>query len=71
MQVATQRSATAEFHRCVTQGQFDNSTALRSVDSHLTAILGREAMARKRWLTMDELIKENRKLDVNLRGLKT
>ena len=60
----------AEFHRCVTQGKFDNSTAIRSVDSHLTAILGREAMARRRWLTMDELIKENRKLEVNLRGLK-
>jgi hypothetical protein len=40
------------------------------VDSHLTAILGREAMARKTWLTMDELIAENKKLEVDLRGLK-
>ena len=61
----------AEFYRCVTEGQFDNATAHRSVDSHLTAILGREAMARKSWLTMDELIKENKKFEVNLRGLKT
>ena len=61
----------AEFYRCVTEGQFDNATAHRSVDSHLTAILGREAMARKTWLTMDELIKENKKLEVNLRGLKS
>jgi len=60
----------AEFHRCVTEGQFDNSTAHRSVDSHLTAILGREAMLRKTWLTMDELIKENKTREVNLRGLK-
>jgi len=60
-----------EFYRCVTEGRFDNATAHRSVDSHLTAILGREAMARKRWLTMDELIKENKKAEVNLRGLKT
>jgi predicted dehydrogenase len=60
----------ADFHRSVTEGKFDNLTALRSVDSHLTAILGREAMARKQWLTMDELIKENRKLEVDLRGLK-
>lgn len=61
----------AEFYRCVTQGEFDNPTAHRSVDSHLTAMLGREAMARKAWLTMDELIKENKKLEPNLRGLKT
>jgi len=60
----------AEFYRCVTEGEFDNATALRSVDSHLTAILGREAMARKTWLTMDELIKENKTREVNLRGLK-
>lgn len=61
----------AEFYRCVTEGDFDNPTPHRSVDSHLTAILGREAAARKTRLTMDELIKENKKLDVDLRGLKT
>ena len=61
----------AEFHRCVTQGDFDNSTAHRSVDSHLTAMLGREAAARKTRLTMDELIKEDKKLDPDLHGLKT
>lgn len=61
----------AEFCRCVTEGDFDNPTPHRSVDSHLTAILGREAAARKTRLTMDELIKENKKLDVDLRGLKT
>jgi len=60
----------AEFYRCVTEGEFDNATAHRSVDSHLTAILGREAMARKTWLTMDELIKDNKKFEVDLRGLK-
>ena len=61
----------AEFYRCITKGQFDNPTARRSVDSHLTAILGREAMARKTWLTMDELIKENKRREVDLRGLKS
>ncbi len=60
----------AEFYRCVTEGEFDNSTAHRSVDSHLTAILGREAMLRKTWLTMDEVIKEGKTREVNLRGLK-
>ena len=61
----------AEFYRCVTEAEFDNPTAHRSVDSHLTAILGREAMARKTWLTMDDLVKENKKLEVDLHGLKT
>jgi myo-inositol 2-dehydrogenase / D-chiro-inositol 1-dehydrogenase len=60
----------AEFYRNVTEGQFDNATAHRSVDSHLTAILGREAMRRKKVLTMDELIKENKRFTVDLRGLK-
>lgn len=60
----------AEFHRCVTEGRFDNETAHRSVDCTLTAILGREAMLRKTWLTMDEVIKEARTREVNLRGLK-
>lgn len=60
----------AEFYRCVTESKFDNRTAHRSVDSHLTAILGRQAMKRKRRMTMDELIAENKKLKVDLRGLK-
>jgi myo-inositol 2-dehydrogenase / D-chiro-inositol 1-dehydrogenase len=58
------------FYRDVIAGQCDNATALRSVDCHLTAILGREAMLRKKWLTMDELIKEGQTREVNLRGLK-
>jgi len=61
----------AEFYRCVTEGEYDNSTAHRSVDGHLTAMLGREAMARKTRLTLDELIKENKKFEPDLRGLKS
>ncbi len=60
----------AEFYRCITHGDFGNETARRSVDSTLTAILGREAMLRKTWLTMDELIKEGQTRPVDLRGLK-
>lgn len=60
----------AEFYRCITEGEFDNPTAHRSVDGHLTAILGREAAARKTCLKMEELIKENKKLEPDLRGLK-
>jgi hypothetical protein len=60
----------AEFYRCITQEEFDNATAHRSVDCTLTGILGREAMLRKTWLTMDEVIKEGKTREVNLRGLK-
>jgi hypothetical protein len=40
------------------------------VDGCLTCILGREAGIRHGKLTMDELLKENKKLEVNLKGLK-
>jgi len=60
----------AEFYRCITQGDFSNTTAKRAVDSTITSILGREAMARKRFLTRDELIRENKKLEVDLKGLR-
>lgn len=60
----------AEFYRCITEDDFSNPTAKRAVDGTITAILGREAMARKSVLTRDELIRENRKLTVNLKGLK-
>jgi hypothetical protein len=40
------------------------------MDGHLTCILGREAAARKTRLTMEELLKENKKLEVDLKGLK-
>ena len=60
----------AAFHDCVTKERFENQTVQRAVDGCLIAILGREAAARKTRLTMDELIKENRKLEVDLQGLK-
>ncbi len=60
----------ATFYRNITEGHFENAVVQRAVDGHLTAILGREAAARRRYLTMDELIKENKRLEVNLTGLK-
>jgi myo-inositol 2-dehydrogenase / D-chiro-inositol 1-dehydrogenase len=60
----------ADFYQCITEGRFENVTAARAVDGHLACILGREASARGRYLTMDELIKENKKLEVDLSGLK-
>ena len=60
----------AEFHRAIVEGRFDNPTVRRAVDGTLTAILGREAAGRRTRLTMEELLKENKKLEVDLRGLK-
>jgi len=42
----------------------------RAVDGCLTCILGREAAARGGILTMEQLLTENRRLEVDLKGLK-
>lgn len=60
----------AAFYQRVTTGNFANETAQRSVDCTLTCILGREAARRGCCLTLDELLKENKRLDVDLKGLK-
>jgi len=60
----------ATFHNQIITGDSTNATVRRSVDGCLACILGREAAARHGTLTMDELLKENRRLEVNLEGLK-
>ena len=60
----------AAFHKNIVEGHYENPTAQRAVDGTLTAILGREAAARRCFLTMDDLIKENKRLEVNLDGMK-
>ena len=60
----------AAFHQNVCEGRFENETARRAVDGVLTCILGREAAARRTRLTMDDLLKENKRLEVDLTGLK-
>lgn len=60
-----------KFEKCVKQANYENDTLQRSVDSTLAAILGREAGMRNTLLTWDDMIKENKKLEVNLKGLKT
>ena len=60
----------ARFYQDVMAGNHANETALRSVDCTLTCILGREAARRGAVLTMDELIKENKRLEIDLKGLK-
>ena len=60
----------ATFHKEVTEGHFQNPTLERSVDGVLTCVLGQEAASRRVRLTMEELVQENRKLDLDLKGLK-
>jgi len=60
----------AEFYQNVTQGKFDNTTVRRAVDGALATILGREAGLRHTRLTMDQILKENKRLEVDLSGLK-
>jgi predicted dehydrogenase len=59
------------FYHNVTAGHFANDTVPRAVDSALTCILGREAAARGTRLTMEQILAENKTLEVNLAGLKT
>jgi len=60
----------AEFHKCVTEGRYDNPTGAASVRSNLTTILGRMAAYRKQPVTWDEMIKANEKLEFSRKGLK-
>jgi predicted dehydrogenase len=61
----------ATFHKCVTTGQYDNPTIEPSINATLTTIFGREAARRHTKLTLDEVLRENRRLEPNLTGLKT
>ena len=60
----------ATFYENIVQGRCDNPTAQQAGDEVLTAVLGREASARRCCLTMDELIKENKESPFDLSGLK-
>jgi predicted dehydrogenase len=60
----------ASFYEDVVTGRCENPTVRRAVDGCLTCILGREAAARRGRLTMDEVLRENRRLEVDLTGLK-
>ena len=59
-----------EFHAAVLKGDCANATVAPSVRSTLTAILGREAAYRKDELTLAALVKEGKKLEPNLSGLR-
>lgn len=59
------------FHQCVTEGLYDNPTVEPSINATLATILGREAARRHTKLTLDDVIKENRRLEPDLSGLRT
>ncbi|MCU0915332.1 MAG: Gfo/Idh/MocA family oxidoreductase [Planctomycetes bacterium] len=59
------------FHKCVKQGRCDNPTVEPSVNATLATILGREAARRRTKLTLDDLLRENRRLEPDLTGLRT
>jgi len=61
----------ATFYGNVTECRFENPTVRRAVDGVLTCVLGREAASRRVRLSMDELLKENGRLEVDLAGLQT
>ncbi len=61
----------AAFYREVTENRLGNGTPERAVDGVLACILGREAALRNDRLSMAQLLKENKLLEVDLRGLKS
>jgi predicted dehydrogenase len=60
-----------EFHDAILKGDCSNPTVVPSVRSNLTAVLGREAAYRREELTLEALLKEGKKLEPNLTGLKS
>jgi predicted dehydrogenase len=61
----------ASFYDAVVTGRCDNDTVPRSVDGALACILGREAGRRRTRITWEQLLQENQRLEVDLRGLKS
>ena len=59
------------FHDLVTKGDYSNRTVAPSVRSNLTAVLGREAAYRGTEITLADLIQEGKRLQPDLRGVKS
>ncbi|MCX7886519.1 MAG: Gfo/Idh/MocA family oxidoreductase [Verrucomicrobiae bacterium] len=64
------KRSVAAFHKAICEKDFSNPSVARAGDATLTAVLGREAAARGVKLTMDELLRENKSLDLDLGGLR-
>lgn len=57
------------FYQQIVAGDCTNPTAAQAADDALTAILGREAAIRGTELTMEQLIAENKALELDMTGL--
>jgi hypothetical protein len=60
-----------EFHAAILKGDCSNPTVAPSVRSNLTAILGREAAYRRSEVTLADLVKEGKKMEPDLKGLRS
>ena len=60
----------ATFYKNVTESDCSNDTVPMAIDSCLVTILAREACLRKGRMTMDELLKANKRIELDLAGLK-
>jgi predicted dehydrogenase len=60
----------ATFYDAVTGRRPENESVQPAVDSALVSILGREAAIRRTPVTMADILKENRRLEMDLKGLK-
>lgn len=60
-----------EFYEAVVKGDCSNPTVAPSVRSNLTAVLGREAAYRQTELTLEALVKEGKKLELDLTGCRS
>jgi len=58
------------FHNSIVNGIYDNPTVQPGIDSTLATILGREAAGSNTKVTWDEMIRENKKIEVDLTGLR-
>ena len=67
---ASVRTNIDEFRQAVDAGDYANDQVTRAVESNFTAILGREAAARRDRVTLDALLAEQRALVPDLAGLK-
>lgn len=59
----------ATFHKSIIEGVYDNPTLEPSINANLAVILGRDAAAKNGAMTWDELLKENRRIEVDMSGL--
>jgi predicted dehydrogenase len=59
----------ATFYKNVTEADYSNKTVRMAIDSCLATILARDACLRKGRMTMDELMKANQRIEVDLDGL--